>query len=119
MCEAAPFDRISLPLLHHIICRSRSTARALEVEAGVASEHPSITAFRSAVLHGDWKNAERFLMDGLAYAASRKMAPRGLAEIGSSPPSAGLDLDVVLRDPVNRPLDVSSDRVLEHSPHSF
>lgn len=106
---------VSLPLLPQPRYHRRSSARALEAEAGVASEHPSITAFRNAVLQGDWKNAERFLLDGLAYAASRKMAPRGMAEIGSSPPPTGLDLDVVLRDPVNRPLDVSSNRDLKES----
>ncbi|PWY99523.1 WD40 repeat-like protein [Testicularia cyperi] len=53
-----------------------STARALEGESGITLEHPSITAFRSAVLNGDWKNAERLLIDGLSYAARRMYATR-------------------------------------------
>ncbi len=35
------------------------------MESGVALEHPSIQAFRQAVLGGDWRNAERLLLDGL------------------------------------------------------
>jgi hypothetical protein len=64
-------------------------------------EHTSITAFRKAVLTGDWKNTERLLLDGLKYGAS-KMA--GSSRMGSS---STTDVDVVLRDPYSRGLDVS------------
>ncbi|SNX83850.1 uncharacterized protein MEPE_02558 [Melanopsichium pennsylvanicum] len=53
-----------------------SAARSLEIESGITLEHPSITAFRTAVLSGDWRNAERLLIDGLTYAARRIQAAR-------------------------------------------
>lgn len=62
-------------------------------------EHPSIVAFRQAVLKGDWKNAERLLIDGLKYGASRMMSV-------STSPSNSMDMDIVLRDPHRRNLDV-------------
>ncbi len=71
-----------------------SAAKALESESGVTLEHPSITAFRTAVLSGDWRNAERLLIDGLTYAARRIHASRNASSSGSSglspeaPPSA-------------------------------
>ena len=71
-----------------------SAAKTLETESGIILEHPSITAFRTAVLSGDWRNAERLLIDGLTYAAKRIQASRssrGAAAGGSSleaPPSS-------------------------------
>ncbi len=53
-----------------------SAAKTLENESGFTLEHPSITAFRTAVLSGDWRNAERLLIDGLTYAAKRIQASR-------------------------------------------
>ncbi|KAJ1026768.1 hypothetical protein NDA16_002065 [Ustilago loliicola] len=60
-----------------------SAAKTLENESGITLEHPSITAFRTAVLSGDWRNAERLLIDGLTYAARRIQATRGQSS-GSS-----------------------------------
>lgn len=63
-------------------------AKALEAESGITLEHPSITAFRTAVLSGDWRNAERLLIDGLTYAARRIQAarsPPGGASIALEP----------------------------------
>lgn len=69
-----------------------SAAKALENESGIALEHPSITAFRTAVLSGDWRNAERLLIDGLTYAARRIQASRGQGSGSSAfleaPPSS-------------------------------
>ncbi|SPO24373.1 uncharacterized protein UTRI_03641 [Ustilago trichophora] len=62
-----------------------STAKTLEAESGVTLEHPSITAFRTAVLSGDWRNAERLLIDGLTYAARRIQAARGSGNGASMP----------------------------------
>ncbi|EPQ30427.1 uncharacterized protein PFL1_01953 [Pseudozyma flocculosa PF-1] len=76
-----------------------SSAKALEAESGLTLEHPSITAFRGAVLSGDWRNAERLLIDGLNYAARK--ASRGhvrIASNGGGEPST-LPLDSVLRRP--------------------
>lgn len=61
-----------------------SAAKALEAESGITLEHPSITAFRTAVLSGDWRNAERLLIDGLTYAARRLQASRGSLGASSS-----------------------------------
>ncbi|PWN25950.1 WD40 repeat-like protein [Jaminaea rosea] len=95
-----------------------SSAKSLEAEAGVILEHPSITAFRSAVLDGDWRNAERLLIDGLTYAAARKApgskdsvvagshtASTSASSNGASSYSTAADLDIVLRDPGSQSLD--------------
>lgn len=66
-----------------------SAAKTLEAESGITLEHPSITAFRTAVLSGDWRNAERLLIDGLTYAARRIQASRN--PLGSSAGSSLLD----------------------------
>ncbi|KAJ9479338.1 Glucose-induced degradation protein 7 [Pseudozyma hubeiensis] len=66
-----------------------SAAKTLEAESGVALEHPSITAFRTAVLGGDWRNAERLLIDGLTYAARRIQASRSSS--GGSGGASSLD----------------------------
>ncbi|CAO1625466.1 unnamed protein product [Sympodiomycopsis kandeliae] len=76
-----------------------NSARNLEVEAGVTLEHPSIRAFRSAVLNGDWRNAERLLIDGLNYAAAKSPSTSSAAL------SSTREYDGVLRDPLNKPLN--------------
>lgn len=63
-------------------------------------EHTSIIAFRKAVVSGDWKNAERLLIDGLNYGARRVMGSAKIAPSSS-------DLDCILRDPQSRGVDVS------------
>ena len=63
-------------------------------------EHTSIVSFRKAVLSGDWKNAERLLLDGLKYGAARLS---GSARVSLAPS----DIAIVLRDPHTRGLDVS------------
>ena len=80
----------------------RSAAKALAMESGFKMEHPSILAFRQAVLSGDWRSAERLLFDGLNSAASRIAARSAIAGTSSS---AGLDL--VLRDPRHLGIEVS------------
>lgn len=77
---------------------TRSSAKELEAESGIMLEHTSILGFRKAVTSGDWKNAERLLIDGLKYAATR------LTAVTRSLP---VDLDSVLRDPQSRGIDVS------------
>ncbi|CDU26433.1 uncharacterized protein SPSC_06627 [Sporisorium scitamineum] len=59
-----------------------AAAKTLETESGITLEHPSITAFRTAVLSGDWRNAERLLIDGLTYAAKRIQASRSSSNGG-------------------------------------
>ncbi|SPO23831.1 uncharacterized protein UTRI_03641_B [Ustilago trichophora] len=85
-----------------------SAAKTLEAESGVTLEHPSITAFRTAVLSGDWRNAERLLIDGLTYAARRIQAARGSGSGGSmsleapassSTGSSSLSLPATLESP--------------------
>ncbi|PWN48685.1 WD40 repeat-like protein [Violaceomyces palustris] len=70
-----------------------TTAKSLEAESGLTLEHPSITAFRSAVLSGDWRNAERLLVDGLTYGATRQRSSRYLGLAGSSNLASGVSLD--------------------------
>lgn len=83
----------------------RSSAKSLEVESGITLEHTSIVAFRKAVLMGDWKNAERLLMDGLRCGASKLAG-------GSRASSSMSDMDLVLRDPQSRGLDVRVQGIL-------
>jgi hypothetical protein len=78
---------------------SRSSAKSLEAESGIMLEHTSIIGFRKAILSGDWKNAERLLIDGLKYGATK---------IAAMTRSLPMDIDVVLRDPQCRGLDVSA-----------
>ncbi|KDN53451.1 WD40 repeat-like protein [Tilletiaria anomala UBC 951] len=68
--DAREFVRLTLQSLRDL--GLESAAKALEQESGVTLEHPSINAFRGAVLTGDWRNAERLLLDGLMYSASRR-----------------------------------------------
>jgi hypothetical protein len=79
---------------------SRSSAKSLEAESGITLEHTSIVAFRKAVLSGDWKNAERLLIDGLKYGASR-LAGTSRGSVSSA------DISTVLRDSHFGGLDVS------------
>jgi hypothetical protein len=81
-------------------CLFRSSAKSLEVESGVTLEHTSIVAFRKAVLSGDWKNAERLLIDGLKYGASRLAGT-------SRGATSSADVSSVLRDAHFGGLDVS------------
>ncbi|EST05149.2 WD40 repeat [Kalmanozyma brasiliensis GHG001] len=67
-----------------------AAAKTLENESGVTLEHPSITAFRTAVLSGDWRNAERLLIDGLTYAARRIQASRSSSGALDGPSSEAL-----------------------------
>ncbi|TKY89293.1 hypothetical protein EX895_001824 [Sporisorium graminicola] len=85
-----------------------AAAKTLETESGITLEHPSITAFRTAVLSGDWKNAERLLIDGLTYAARRIQASRSSSSGGgpsleapppSSTASSSLSLPGTLEPP--------------------
>ncbi|UZJ55348.1 hypothetical protein CBS101457_004668 [Exobasidium rhododendri] len=92
--DRTEYIRITLQSLKEL--GFESSAKALEAESGVMLEHTSIVGFRKAVMAGDWKNAERLLVDGLKYAATRMTA--------STHPMA-VDLDVVLRDPQSRGLD--------------
>ncbi|CAO1634740.1 unnamed protein product [Parajaminaea phylloscopi] len=80
------------------------SAKTLESEAGVSLEHPSISAFRTAVLAGDWRNAERFLIDGLTSGARRSASSSGTASLPSSS-SSSPDLSTVLQDPTSVSLD--------------
>ncbi|CBQ73248.1 conserved hypothetical protein [Sporisorium reilianum SRZ2] len=78
-----------------------AAAKSLETESGITLEHPSITAFRTAVLSGDWRNAERLLIDGLTYAAKRILASRGSLDAppSSSTASSSLSLPGTLESP--------------------
>ncbi|KAN0064822.1 hypothetical protein ACQY0O_001879 [Thecaphora frezii] len=81
-----------------------SSAKALESESGLTLEHPSITAFREAVVSGDWRNAERLLIDGLNYAARK--ASGNLRRIATSNGEGpAVSLDCVLREPLVTSLD--------------
>ncbi|KAK0525979.1 hypothetical protein OC834_004966 [Tilletia horrida] len=101
-----------------------SAAQALEKESGVKLEHPSITAFRTAVLSGEWKNADRLLMDGLRHAAARRLRHAGGAAAAivpaksssgggasssrvraSSSSSSSINVNCVLRDPETQSLE--------------
>lgn len=79
---------------------NRASAKTLESESGIILEHTSIIAFRKAVLSGDWKNAERLLIDGLTNGARRLL---GSSRLNTTPS----DIDIVLRDSQNRSVDVS------------
>lgn len=84
-----------------ILVAFRSSAKSLESESGIALEHTSIVSFRKAVLSGDWKNAERLLVDGLKFGARRLAA-------GSKSAAPSADVSSVLRDPQSKGLDVSA-----------
>ncbi|KAK0557678.1 hypothetical protein OC846_000245 [Tilletia horrida] len=96
MIDKKEFVRLTLQSLRDL--GFGATALELEKESGVKLEHPSITAFRKAVLSGEWKNADRLLMEGLRHAAARRLrnsatSSSGPAHAGSSslavPPSGG------------------------------
>lgn len=90
-----------------------AAAKTLEQESGVALEHPSIQAFRTAVLTGDWRNAERLLLDGLMYSAARRApnSANGTAAVaetngvginGTNGVSQTAQIESVLRAPESR-----------------
>lgn len=87
--------------MHFNFLPLRSSAKTLEAESGIALEHTSIISFRKAVLSGDWKNAERLLVDGLKFGARRLAA-------GGKSAASSADVSSVLRDPQSKGLDVSA-----------
>lgn len=92
------------------------SVHALQAETGVELEHASITAFRAAVLAGDWRNAERLLLEGLTVGAARVAARQGagrtrIASSGAAGSTGAPNLDVALRAPESKGLDVSSGRL--------
>ncbi|KAL9933668.1 hypothetical protein V8E36_007326 [Tilletia maclaganii] len=133
MIDKREFIRLALQSLRDL--GLESAAHALEQESGVTLEHPSITAFRSAVVSGQWKNADRLLMDGLRHAAARSqrhasssssckaatsvavstsgsssLAPPSTSSSGralgsSSSSSSSVNVNCVLRDPETQSLE--------------
>ncbi|PWN34125.1 WD40 repeat-like protein, partial [Meira miltonrushii] len=104
------FIRITVQSLREL--GLESSAKSLELESGISLEHPSIIGFRSAILSGDWKNAERLLLDGLTYGASRMMARMGPSAPETSrngalsmASSSSAVIDLALRDPHSRGID--------------
>lgn len=58
------------------------------------------------MLNGDWRNAERLLIDGLNYSAAKLIPQNGASDAPSTSAStATVDYSEVLRDPVNRPIE--------------
>ncbi|CAD6888012.1 unnamed protein product [Tilletia laevis] len=119
MIDKKEFVRLALQSLRDL--GFKAAAHALEKESGVKLEHPSITTFRTAVLSGEWKNADRLLMEGLRHAAARRLrhsssllsssaaaaAIAGLAGASGSGSgsSSSVNVNCVLRDPESQSLE--------------
>lgn len=88
---------------------TRTSVQAIENETGLTLEHPSIVDFRQAVLRGEWKSAEELLLRGLTAGAER-LSGRSFGSgrgLGSFDASGAVSLDLALRSPERRGLEVS------------
>ncbi|KAE8269880.1 hypothetical protein A4X09_0g2441 [Tilletia walkeri] len=107
MIDKKEFVRLALQSLRDL--GFKAAAHALEKESGVKLEHPSITAFRTAVLSGEWKNADRLLMEGLRHAAARRLRHASstgtVAGASGSGSSSSVNVNCVLRDPESQSLE--------------